>query len=219
MAYTRNNVSLWKALSFAMPVLSVFELRCQNTTIIHCPEKDSTKKHCPLLSFDHFVHNTLTAIYTPLAFYFLPSDSNTNTTTQTCLTTSHPPTTAPGTPALQTMLALLLSNNSMALKQSVVVAASLTLAQSTTAIVKSTPPTPILTLTLTLTTKTRPLAINAVVLPTTALPLQVTPPLPLDNPPTTLPLLPIMPLTNINPNTHLNINPLLSNAAVVPEVT
>lgn len=117
------------------------------------------------------------------------------------------------------MLALLLSNNSMALKQSAVVGASLTLAQSTTAIVKSTPPTPIPTLTPTLTTKTRPLAINAVVLSTTALPLQVTPPLPLDNPPTTLPLLPIMPLTNINPNTHLNINPLLSNAAAAPEVT
>lgn len=204
-----------------MPVLSVFELRCQNTTIIHCPEKGSTKKHCPLLSFDRFVHNTLVAIYTPLAFYFLPSDSNTNTTTQTCLTTSHPPTTAPGTPALQTMLALLLSNNSMALKQSAVVAASLTLAQSITVTVKNTPPTPILTLTLipTLTTKTRPPAINAVVLSTTALPLQVTPPLPLDNPPTTLPLLPITPLTNINPNTHLNISPLLSNAAVAPEVT
>jgi len=117
------------------------------------------------------------------------------------------------------MLALLLSNNSMAPKQSAVVGASPTLAQSTTAIVKNTPPTPIPTLTPTLTTKTRPPAINAVVLSTTALPLQVTPPLPLDNPPTTLPLLPIMPLTNINPNTHLNISPLLSNAAVAPEVT
>lgn len=208
-----------KGVVFAMPFLSFFELHCQNTTIIHCPEKDLAKKHCPLLSFDHFVHNTLIAIYTPLAFYFLPSDSNTNTTTQICLTTSHPPTTAPGTPALQTMLALLLSNNSMALKKSAVVGASLTLAQSTTATVKNTPPTPIPTPTPTLTMKTRPQAINAVVLSTTALPLQVTPPLPLDNPPTTLPLLPIMPLTNINPNTHLNINPLLSNAAVVPEVT
>lgn len=117
------------------------------------------------------------------------------------------------------MLALLLSNNSMALKQSVVVAASLTLAQSTTVTVKNTPPTPIPTLIPTLTTKTRPPAINAVVLSTIALPPQVTPPLPLDNPPTTLPLLPIMPLTNINPNTHLNINPLPFNAAVAPEVT